>query len=80
MGSEYETAKVAEVSQPQSLKATTVLHNLINQLEDKLLPVLRPSNNSAKDAASPEPVKSEIMQELGYLQNRINSLIERIHV
>lgn len=75
----YEGAKVAEVSQPQSLKATKVLHNLINQLEDKLIPVLRPTN-TAKETATPEPVKSELMQELGYLQNRLNSLLERLHV
>jgi hypothetical protein len=75
---QYPTAK-AEVVQPQSLKATKVLHNLVNQLEDKLNPVLRP-NSSAKDGATPEPVKSELMSELGYLQNRLNSLLERLHI
>ena len=75
----YEGQAKATAESPKSLQATKVLHSLLNQLEDKLNPVLRPSMPQA-DAKNPEPVKSELMQELGYLQNRLNSLLERLHV
>ena len=75
----YGATTAAEVTQSQSLKAVGVVHNLINQLEDKLLPVLRPSIG-AKETATPEPVQSELMQELAYLQSRLNALLERLHV
>ena len=66
-------------AQPHSLAKLEMLHGLINRLEDKLSPVLRPLS-AAKEAAVPSEIKSEVMQELGYLENHLNSLIERLHV
>ena len=74
-----DEAKPVEAPQSQSLKATKVLHSLVTQLEDRLAPVLRPANGT-KETANPEPVKSELMQELAYLQNHLNFIIERLHI
>ena len=74
-----ETTMGQEVMQPQSLTATSELHHIIGQLEDRLSPVLRPSN-TLKEVGKAEQEKSELMQELGYLKNRLNYLLERLHV
>ena len=66
-------------SQPQSLMEAQALHTLVTHLEEKLRAVLRPSNIE-KNQASTEQVKSELMQELGYLQGRLKSILERLHV
>ena len=68
-----------EVPQPQSLMESQAIHQLLTRLEEKLRPVLRPSG-ADKAAATAEPVKSELMQELGYVQNRLNDLLNRLHV
>lgn len=74
----YEGAKTA-VEAPKSLQAIKILHGLINQLEERLKPVLRPTLPQAA-GTNPEVPKSELMQELVYMENHLNSIIDRLHV
>ena len=71
------TSEMEVKSQAQSLMETQAIHTLVTQLEEKLRPVLRPNN---LEDAVPEQVKSELMQELGYVQNRLKSILERLHL
>jgi len=76
---DQDRAEAATKAEPQSLMEAQAIHQLLTRLEDKLRPVLRPSGLE-KATATPETVKSELMQELGYFQNRLNDLLGRLHV
>lgn len=76
MGNEdqVETAKQELVS----IVAVKRVHDLLSRLETKLKPVLR-AENVAKESTPPQS-NSPLMEELGYVQNRLNSILDRIHV
>lgn len=64
---------------PVSILAIKTVHNLINQLEDRLSPVLKP-HNSVEELANSEDSKSNLMQELGYLSSHLDSILDRLHL
>lgn len=71
-------AETKSSSEPESMRAVSKLHALLEELEHKLSPVLKISQNIKE--AKPEELKSSLMSELGYLQNRIKDILERLHV
>ena len=64
---------------PQSLTAAEALHKLVARLEQKLSPVLRPASPS-KEASTSGESKSELMHQLGYIQNHVQDIIDRLHI
>lgn len=80
----YEDQKTGVSEQvmetPVSSTATEKIDRLLSQLESKLVNVLKPDNTAKEVSSSPEQSKSNLMSDLGYIQNRLNSILERLHV
>lgn len=76
MGNDEDQAQEKSVK-PLTLQAVDSIHRLINRLEDKLAPVIRPIPESDKKSA---PEGSALMQELTSAETRLKSLLLRIHI
>lgn len=72
-----ENMNKTEAVKPLTLAAVDSIHRLINRLEDKLAPVIRPIPESDKKLAMEG---STLMQELTSAETKLKSLLSRIHI
>lgn len=72
-----ENMNKTDLIKPQTLLSIDSIHRLINRLEDKLAPVLTSVPESEKKLVNDG---STLMLELTGAENRLKSLLSRIHI
>jgi len=75
---EFQENSKTESSKPQSLMQVGKIGSLISELENVMHPILKP--DSPMEAKAVSEIKSDLMQELSYIENRLKILLSRIHI